>query len=198
MLQGFHTCNRACSQSSLKRSVIALLHVTVIHHRITLYKGYITPAASPAQHANQPVYLIIRWTVNGGFADMFLGSSNRVSWVCNKRSQTPDATASGALVAADTSAAASTSQSPETNVPETKLHRCSGGAVSAVSGPDSKSTEPGYTGLLYGVYGPVPGPARRGSKQCAKPALARFVTLLQRLCRTVVPRCQASLNRGTA
>ena len=79
-----------------------------------------------------------------------------------------------------------------------ELHRCSTGAVSAVSGPDSKSTEPACTGLLYGVYGPVPGPARRGSKQCAKPALARFVTLLQRLCRTVVPRCQASLNRGTA
>lgn len=76
MLQCLHTCNRARSQSSLKRSVITLLHVTVIHHRITLYKGYITPAASPAQHANQPVYLIIRWTVNGGFADMFLGSSS--------------------------------------------------------------------------------------------------------------------------
>ena len=75
MLQCLHTCNRARSQSSLKRSVITLLHVTVIHHRITLYKGYITPAASPAQHANQPVLRVIRWTVNGGFADMFLGSS---------------------------------------------------------------------------------------------------------------------------
>ena len=76
MLQGFHTCNRACSQSSLKRAVIALLHVAVIHHRITLYKDSITPAASPAQHVNQPMLRVIRWTVNGGFADMFLGSSS--------------------------------------------------------------------------------------------------------------------------
>lgn len=50
-----------------------------------------------------------------------------------------------------------------------------------VSGPDVQSTEPGYTVLLNGVYGPFHDPARRGTEQCAKPALARFVTLLQRL-----------------
>ena len=33
--------------------------------------------------------------------------------------------------------------------------------------------------LLYGVHGPVPGPTRRVSEQCAKPALARFVTLFR-------------------
>ena len=58
--------------------VIALLHVAVIHHRITRYKRYITPAASHAQtHVYQPVLRVIRWTVNGGFADMFLRSSSR-------------------------------------------------------------------------------------------------------------------------
>lgn len=58
--------------------VIALLHVTVIHHRITRYKRYETPAASHAQtHVYQPVLRVIRWTVNGGFADMFLCSSSR-------------------------------------------------------------------------------------------------------------------------
>ena len=56
--------------------VIALLHVAVIHHRITQYKRYITPAASHAmKHVYQPVLRVIRWTVNGGFADMFLRSS---------------------------------------------------------------------------------------------------------------------------
>lgn len=58
--------------------VIALLYVAVIHHRITQYKRYITPAASHAQtHVYQPVLRVIRWTVNGGFADMFLRSSKR-------------------------------------------------------------------------------------------------------------------------
>lgn len=47
-----------------------------------------------------------------------------------------------------------------------------------VSGPDSESTEPSYTVLLDGADGPFHDPARRGSEQCAKPALARFVTLL--------------------
>ena len=88
-------------------------------------------------------------------------------------SQTPDATPSGVLVAAVISAAASTSQSTETNAPEPVCLV----PKQPVSGPDSESTEPGYTGLLYGVYGPVPVPARRGPEQCAKPALARFVTL---------------------
>ena len=56
--------------------VIALLHVAVIYHRITQYKRYITPAASHASlHVYQPVLRVIRWTVNGGFADMFLCSS---------------------------------------------------------------------------------------------------------------------------
>ena len=56
--------------------VITLLHVAVIHHRITQYKRYITPAASHAQtHVYQPVLRVIWWTVNGGFADMFLRSS---------------------------------------------------------------------------------------------------------------------------
>ena len=83
--------------------------------------------------------------------------------------------------AAVTTAAVSRSQGTETNVPESVC--CTPHAVlqQPVSGPDSESTEPGYTGLLNGVYGPVPVPARRGSQQCAKPALARFVTLLQRL-----------------
>ncbi len=83
--------------------------------------------------------------------------------------------------AAVATAAASTSQSTETNGPKPVC--CNPHAVpqQPVSGPDSESTEPGYTGLLNGVYGPFHDPARRGSQQCAKPALARFVTLLQRL-----------------
>lgn len=56
--------------------VIALLHVTVICHRITQYKRYITPADTHAcTHVYQPVLHVIRWTANGGFADMFLRSS---------------------------------------------------------------------------------------------------------------------------
>ena len=65
----------------------------------------------------------------------------------------------------------------ETNVPEPVCLV----PKQPVSGPDSESTEPGYTVLLNGVYGPFHDPARRGTEQCAKPALARFVTLLQRL-----------------
>jgi hypothetical protein len=75
--------------------------------------------------------------------------------------------------AAVISAAASTSQRTETNVPEPVCLV----PKQPVSGPDVQSTEPGYTGLLYGVYGPFHDPARRGTQQCAKPALARFVTL---------------------
>lgn len=83
--------------------------------------------------------------------------------------------------AAAVTAAVSMSQSPETNVPEAVCPAPDNGSQQPVSGPYSESTEPGYTVLLNGVYGPVPVPARRGSEQCAKPALARFVTLLQRL-----------------
>ena len=79
--------------------------------------------------------------------------------------------------AAVISAAVSIAQRTETNVPESVCLV----PKQPVSGPDVQSTEPGYTVLLYGVYGPVPVPARRGSQQCAKPALARFVTPLQRL-----------------
>ena len=176
MLQGFHTCNRACSQSSLKRAVIALLHVAVIHHRITLYKDSITPAASPAQHVNQPVLRVIRWTVNGGFADMFLGSSSGYETsVLRHQMQLHLVHSLQLLSQLLYRCLRAQKQTPL----KQELHRCSRDATSAVSGPDSESTEPGYTGLLNGVYGPVPGPARRGSQQCAKPALARFVTLLR-------------------
>lgn len=45
--------------------VIALLHVAVIHHRITQYKCYITPAASHAmKHVYQPV--LRGYTLSGG------------------------------------------------------------------------------------------------------------------------------------
>ena len=67
--------------------------------------------------------------------------------------KTPDATASGALVAAVTTAAASTSQSPETNVPETRTSPMQRDATSAVSGPYSDATEPGYTALLTAFTG---------------------------------------------
>ena len=159
--------------------VIALLHVAVIHHRITRYKRYITPAASHAQtHVYQPVLRVIRWTVNGGFADMFLRSSSRYAIRVLRHQMPRHLVYSPAAVI---SAAVSIAQSTETNVPEPVC--CNPHAVpqQPVSGPDSESTEPGYTVLLNGVYGPVPVPARRGTEQCAKPALARFVTLLQRL-----------------
>lgn len=155
--------------------VIALLHVAVIYHRITQYKRYETPAASHAmKHVYQPVLRVIRWTVNGGFADMFLHSSQGYETSVLRHQMELHLVYSPAAVI---SAAVSMSQSPETNVPESVCLV----PKQPVSGPDSESTEPGYTGLLYGVYGPVPVPARRGTEQCAKPALARFVTLLQRL-----------------
>ena len=72
-------------------------------------------------------------------------------------------------------------KSTETNVPEPVCCGTACGLQQTGSGPDVQSTEPGYTVLLYGVYGPFHDPARRGPEQCAKPALARFVTLLQRL-----------------
>ena len=155
--------------------VIALLHVAVIYHRITQYKRYITPAASHAiKHVYQPVLRVIRWTVNGGFADMFLRSSQGYETSVLRHQMVHHLVYSPAAVI---SAAASTSQSTETNDPESVCLV----PKQPVSGPDSESTEPGYTGLLYGVYGPFHDPARRGPEQCAKPALARFVTLLQRL-----------------
>lgn len=155
--------------------VIALLHVTVIYHRITQYKRYITPAASHAQtHVYQPVLRVIRWTVNGGFADMFLRSSQGYETSVLRHQMQLHLVYSPAAVI---SAAVSMSQSTETNVPESVCLV----PKQPVSGPDSESTEPGYTELLNGVYGPVPVPTRRGTQQCAKPALARFATLLQRL-----------------
>ena len=151
--------------------VIALLHVAVIYHRITQYKRYITPAASHAQtHVHQPVLRVIRWTVNGGFADMFLRSSSRYTTSVLRHQMELHLVYSPAAVI---SAAVSMSQRTETNVPEPVCLV----PKQPVSGPYSELTEPGYTGLLYGVYGPVPVPARRGTEQCAKPALARFVTL---------------------
>lgn len=155
--------------------VIALLHVAVIHHRITRYKRYVTPAASHAmKHVYQPVLRVIRWAVNGDFVDMFLRSSSRYAISVLRHQMQLHLVYSPAAVI---SAAVSTAQSPETNVPESVC--CNPHAVpqQPVSGPYSESTEPGYTGLLYGVYGPFHDPARRGTEQCAKPALARFVTL---------------------
>jgi hypothetical protein len=75
-------------------------------------------------------------------------------------------------------------KSTETNVPEPVCcHPHCSNAVpqQPVSGPYSDATEPSYTVLLNGADGPFHDPARRGSQQCAKPALARFVTLLTRL-----------------
>ena len=48
-----------------------------------------------------------------------------------------------------------------------------------------------YTGLYQ-------APQDGMSEQCAKPALARFVTLFRGYCRMAVPRCQARLSRGHA
>ena len=109
---------------------------------------------------------------------MFLRSSNRYAISVLRHQMQLHLVYSPAAVI---SAAASTSQRTETNVPKPVC--CTPHTVpqQPVSGPDVQSTEPGYTVLLYGVYGPVPVPARRGTQQCAKPALARFVTLLQRL-----------------
>lgn len=69
-------------------------------------------------------------------------------------------------------------KSTETNVPESVC--CTPHTVpqQPVSGPYVQSTEPSCTVLLDGANGPFHDPARRGSQQCAKPALARFVTLL--------------------
>lgn len=154
--------------------VIALLHVAVIYHRITQYKRYETPAASHAmKHVYQPVLRVIRWTVNGGFADMFLRSSQGYETSVLRHQMQLHLVYSPA---AAVTAAVSIAQSTETNDPEAVCLV----PKQPVSGPDSESTEPGYTGLLYGVYGPFHDPARRGTEQCAKPALARFVTLLQR------------------
>ena len=105
---------------------------------------------------------------------LFLRSSNRYKTSVLRHQMQLHLVYSPAAVI---SAAASTSQSTETNGPEPVCLV----PKQPVSGPDSESTEPGYTVLLYGVYGPFHDPARRGSQQCAKPALARFVTLLQRL-----------------
>jgi hypothetical protein len=169
---GFHTCNRALS----KRTVTALLHVAVIHHRITQYKRYITPAASHAmKHVYQPVLRVIRWTVNGGFADMFLRSSNRYKTSVLRHQMQLHLVYSPAAVI---SAAASMSQCAETNVPEPVCLV----PKQPVSGPYSDATEPSCTVLLDGADGPFHDPTRRGSQQCAKPALARFVTLLAAAC----------------
>ena len=105
---------------------------------------------------------------------MFLCSSSRYAISVLRHQMQPHLVYSPAAVI---SAAASTSQRTETNVPEPVCLV----PKQPVSGPDVQSTEPGYTGLLNGVYGPFHDPARRGPEQCAKPALARFVTLLQRL-----------------
>lgn len=103
---------------------------------------------------------------------MFLGSSSGYETsVLRHQMQLHPVYSPAAVI----SAAVSMSQSPETNDPEPVCLV----PKQPVSGPYSESTEPGYTGLLNGVYGPVPGPARRGPEQCAKPALARFVTLLR-------------------
>ena len=52
-------------QGSFKKIVIALLHVAVIHHQITRYRRYITPAASHAiKHVYQPV--LRGYTLSGG------------------------------------------------------------------------------------------------------------------------------------
>ena len=75
-------------------------------------------------------------------------------------------------------------KSTETNVPEPVCpvpHCLNAVPQQPVSGPYKVSTEPSCTALLDGADGPFHDPARRGSQQCAKPALARFVTLLQRL-----------------
>lgn len=134
------------------------------------------------KHVYQPVLRVIRWTVNGGFADMFLRSSNRYKTSVLRHQMQLHLVYSPAAVI---SAAASMSQCAETNVPEPvccRVPHCPNAVPQQpVSGPYRVSTEPGYTVLLYGVYGPFHDPARRGSQQCAKPALARFVTLLQRL-----------------
>lgn len=159
--------------------VIALLHVAVIYHRITQYKRYETPADTHViKHVYQPVLRVIRWTVNGGFADMFLRSSSRYTISVLRHQMQLHLVHSPA---AAITAAVSMSQRTETNDPKPVCYNPHTVPQQPVSGPDSESTEPGYTVLLYGVYGPVPVPARRGPEQCAKPALARFVTLLQRL-----------------
>lgn len=66
-----------------------------------------------------------------------------------------------------------------------ELHRCSRGAVSAVSGPDSESTEPGYTALLTAFTGlfqarqdggqnSVPNLRSLGSSPCCSGCAARW------------------------
>lgn len=136
--------------------VIALLHVAMIYHRITRNTGCFTCSDACVS------------------ADMFLRSSKWYAIRVLRHQMELHLVYSPAAVAA---AAVSMSQRTETNVPEPVCLV----PKQPVSGPDVQSTEPGYTGLLNGVYGPVPVPARRGPEQCAKPALARFVTLLQRL-----------------
>ena len=101
---------------------------------------------------------------------MFLRSSNRYKTSVLRHQMQLHLVYSPAAVV---TAAVSMSQGTETNVPEPVCLV----PKQPVSGPDSESTEPGYTVLHYGDYGPVPVPARRGPEQCAKPALARFVTL---------------------
>jgi hypothetical protein len=80
--------------------------------------------------------------------------------------------------AAAATAAVSMSEEHRNKRPSASLPCPDNGPEQPVSGPDRMSTEPSYTVLLDGANGPFHDPARRGSQQCAKPALARFVTLL--------------------
>lgn len=156
--------------------VIALLHVAVIYHRIT---RYISAMKHRLLHMLRRMCINRCYALSGGplmeasptcFCALLAGIETSV---LRHQMQLHLVYSPAAVV----TAAVSMSQSTETNVPESVCLV----PKQPVSGPDSESTEPGYTELLHGVYGPVPVPARRGSQQCAKPALARFVTLLQRL-----------------
>lgn len=149
------------------------------------------------KHVYQPVLRVIRWTVNGGFADMFLRSSYRYAIRVLRHQMELHLVHSPAAVI---SAAVSMSQSTETNVPKPVCLV----PKQPVSGPYSDATEPGYTALLTAFTGlfqarqdggqnSVPNLRSLGSSPCYAAEAAWWYHGAKRA-RTVVPP-KPRLNR---
>lgn len=135
-------------------------------------------------HIRRALNMLIWWTVDGGFADMFVCAHEDIHPGVFRPDGSPPGTIHSLIHTVDKS------------VYKGSVHRRINGSETAPRRPPQSlelcqrsmvtpCSFTAYTGLIQ-------GPTRRVSQQCAKPALARFVTLFRGYCRMAGHWCQAS------
>lgn len=148
-----------------------VVHVAVHSHQMRPEQALKACHAACALHIRRSMLMLIWWTVDGGFADMFVCVHEDMHPGVFRPDGSPPGTIHSLIHTVDKSVYKG-SMHRQTTASETAPRRPPQSLTLCQRSMYKPCSLTAYTGL-------VQGPTRRGTEQCAKPALARFVTLFR-------------------